>query len=91
MVGRNLATRHAFLLAAMAAGGPVGAADAPPVPEDFLEYLGSWETDDADWLVASAQAAAVAPKSSNPAPAQASSTTVQRDGAQPPATMERKP
>jgi hypothetical protein len=91
MVARNLATSRAFLLAAMAAGGTVSAADAPPLPEDFLEYLGSWETDDADWLVASTQAAAVAPKTGNPAPARAAPTTEKRDGAQPPATMERKP
>lgn len=91
MVGRNLATRHAFLLAAMAAGGTVVAADAPPLPEEFLEYLGSWETDDADWLVASARAPAAAPQAGNPAPDQAASKTEKRDGVEPTATMERKP
>lgn len=29
-----------------------GATDVPAVPdEEFLEYLGSWEGDDADWIV----------------------------------------
>jgi len=45
-----------LLFAAMTASGAVAAADASPVPEEFLEYLGSWESDDADWLVASAAA-----------------------------------
>ena len=43
---------QALLLAAFTASGAAAAADASPVAEDFLEYLGSWESDDADWLVA---------------------------------------
>jgi hypothetical protein len=26
-------------------------ADAPAVDEEFLEYLGSWDGDDSDWVV----------------------------------------
>ncbi len=47
-MGKRRTTRPAgaLLLAAMSAGGIASAADVPPLPEDFLEYLGSWETDD---------------------------------------------
>lgn len=45
----------------MTAGSGVANADPAPLPEDFLEYLGSWETDDGDWLVASAATDAGAP------------------------------
>lgn len=47
----------------MTAGGATSVLAAPPapLPADFLEYLGSWEADDADWVVASA-AAQVAPR-----------------------------
>jgi hypothetical protein len=45
---------RALLLAAIAAGSGAANANAPPLPEDFLEYLGSWEADDADWVVANA-------------------------------------
>ena len=80
-----------LLLAAMTASGAVAAADASPVPEEFLEYLGSWESDDADWLVASAAAAAAAPQPAAPAPTQPQPTTAQRGAAPPPATTECKP
>jgi hypothetical protein len=43
-----------LLLAAMTAGSGVAGADPAPLPAEFLEYLGSWEADDGDWLVASA-------------------------------------
>jgi hypothetical protein len=77
-----------LLLAALTASGAAAAADASPVPEEFLEYLGSWESDDADWLVASAAAAA---QPAAPAPTQPQTTTAQRSTAPPPATTEREP
>jgi hypothetical protein len=80
----------ALLLVALTASGAAAAADASPVPEDFLEYLGSWESDDADWLVARAAVAAAAPPAA-PAPTQPQPTTAQRGAAPPPATTERKP
>ena len=80
-----------LLLAALTASGAVAATDASPVPEEFLEYLGSWESDDADWLVASAAAAVAASQPAAPAPIQPQPTTVQRGAALPPATTERKP
>jgi hypothetical protein len=43
-----------LLLAAITAGSSAANANAPPLPEDLLEYLGSWEADDADWMVANA-------------------------------------
>ena len=90
--GTRARSRHALLLAAMAAGGAAVAADAPALPADFLEYLGSWEADDADWLVANAAAVASAPTASNAAPTQPNPTTSeQRGAAQSPATTERKP
>jgi hypothetical protein len=79
-----------LLFAALTASGTAAAADVSPVPEEFLEYLGSWEYDDADWLVASAAAAAAAQPAA-PAPTQSKPTTVQRGVAPPPATTERKP
>jgi hypothetical protein len=45
---------RALLVAAIAAGSGAANANAPPLPEDFLEYLGSWEADDGDWVVANA-------------------------------------
>ena len=79
-----------LLLAALTASGAVAATDASPVPEELLEYLGSWESDDADWLVASAAAAVAASQPAAPAPIQPQPTTVQRGAAPPPATTERK-
>jgi hypothetical protein len=85
-------SKHVLLLAAMAAGGATSAADAPPLPADFLEYLGSWEADDADWLVANAAAVASAATVSGTAAPQPSPTmTETRGAAQTPATTERKP
>jgi hypothetical protein len=90
---RTLArSKRAMLLAAMAAGGAAIAADAPPLPEGFLEYLGSWEAGDADWLVANAAAAASAPTASDAATKQRNPTTAEKRGAaQSPATTEHKP
>jgi hypothetical protein len=80
-----------MLLAALAAGGVAGAADAPPLPDGFLEYLGSWETDDADWVVANAAAVASAARSTGPQPP-VPTTIEQRGAVQSPATTtERKP
>lgn len=85
-------SKHALLLAALAAGGAAIAADAPPLPADFLEYLGSWEGDDADWLVANAAPVASAPTASNAVPQQTKPTTTEKRGAaQSPATVEQKP
>jgi len=81
-----------LLLAAMAADGAAIAADALQLPEDFLEYLGSWEADDADWLVANAAAVASAATVSGTAPPQPGPTmTEKRGAAQSPATTEHKP
>jgi hypothetical protein len=80
-----------LLLAALNASGAAAAADTSPVPEEFLEYLGSWESDDADWLVASAAAAIAAAQPAARTPTQSQPTTAQRGAAPPPATTERKP
>jgi hypothetical protein len=91
---------RALLLAAIAAGGGTANANAPPLPEDFLEYLGSWEADDADWAVANAiDPRAVATPASNAAtpdgairPTTASTTTVRGTSTATPAPgTERKP
>jgi len=83
---------QALLLAAMTAGGAAIAADVPPLPAGFLEYLGSWEADDADWVVANAAAVASTPAASSAASKQPSPTTIEKRGAvQAPATTERKP
>jgi hypothetical protein len=79
-----------LLLAAMSAGGMASAAEAPPLPEDFLEYLGSWDADDSDWMVANTVAKPIAA----PAPAPAAPVqpiSAERSGVQAPATTERKP
>lgn len=60
-MSRSLRATHVLLLAAMAAGGDIGHASSPPLPDEFLEYLGSWDVDDADWLVASATAVSTKP------------------------------
>lgn len=93
-MGAHRTTRPAgaLLLAAMSAGGIVWAADSPPLPEDFLEYLGSWESDDGDWLVASAAATPTAAQT--PAPAVAAPDQpldAEQRGVQTPAMTERKP
>jgi hypothetical protein len=80
-----------LLLAALTVSGAAAAADASPVPEEFLEYLGSWESDDSDWLVASAAAAMAAAQPAARTPIQSQPTTAQRDVAPPPATTEHKP
>jgi hypothetical protein len=94
----DMATRRttrpagALLLAAMSAAGIASAADVPPLPEDFLEYLGSWESEDGDWLVANAAARPMAARA--PAPAAAApgkSPKAEQGGVQTPATTERKP
>jgi len=85
-------SKHALLLAAMAAGGTAVAADAPPLPADFLEYLGSWEADDADWVVANAAAVASAPTASTAVRQQTKPTTIEKRGAaEAPATTEHQP
>jgi len=85
-------SKQALLLAAIAAGGVAAAADAPPLPADFLEYLGSWEADDADWVVANAAAVAPAPAASSADSKLPTPTTIEKRGAvQSPATTERKP
>ncbi len=93
-MGKRRTTRPAgaLLLAAMSAGGIAWAADSSPLPEDFLEYLGSWETDDGDWLVANAAATPTAVQA--PAPAVAAPdqpNKAEQSGVQTPAMTERKP
>ena len=91
---------HAVLLAAIAAGSGAASANAPPLPEDFLAYLGSWEADDADWLVANAAnpqpTVAAATKPATPAgatrPASQSTNTARGTSTATPAPgTERKP
>lgn len=85
-------SKQALLLAAIAAGGVAAAADAPPLPDGFLEYLGSWEADDADWVVANAVTVASAPAPGGTDSQQPNLTTIEQRGAvQSPATTERKP
>ncbi len=89
-------SKRALLLAALAAGTAPGttvvAADVVPLPADFLEYLGSWEADDADWLVANAAAVASGPTASAAVPTQPNPTmTEKRGAAQASATTEDKP
>jgi hypothetical protein len=89
---RNTRRTGALLLAALSAAGMVRAADSPPLPEDFLEYLGSWDADDGDWMVANAAATPTAAQT--PAPAAASParpTNAEQSGVKAPATTERKP
>jgi hypothetical protein len=89
-----------LLIAAIAAGSGAANAGAPPLPEDFLEYLGSWEADDADWVVANAAdprpVAAPATKATTPdgvtKPTTRSTTTARGTSTAPPAPgTERKP
>jgi hypothetical protein len=93
-MGTRRTTRPAgaLLLAAMSAGGIASAADLSPLPEDFLEYLGSWESDDGDWLVANAAATPTAAQT--PAPAVAAPgqpPKAKQSGVPTPAMTERKP
>ncbi|MDH4165237.1 MAG: hypothetical protein OEY13_05185 [Gammaproteobacteria bacterium] len=85
-------SKRTLLFVAMAAGGVAAAADAPPLSEDFLEYLGSWAADEADWLVANAAIASSAPAASGMDSRPPNPTTIEKRGAVPsPATTERKP
>jgi hypothetical protein len=89
---KHARSRHALLFAAMTASGAVAATDARPFPADFLEYLGSWEADEADWVVANAAATASAPAASRTVSQQPNPTTTDTRGAvQSPATTEHKP
>jgi hypothetical protein len=78
----------ALLLAAMSAASIASAAEVPSLPEDFLEYLGSWETDDGDWLVATA---AATPTAARTPASPARPTSAEQSGVKAPATTERKP
>jgi hypothetical protein len=86
-----------LLLAAIAAGSGAANAGAPPLPEDFLEYLGSWEADDSDWVVANAaDPRPVATRATTPdgatKPTTRSTTTVRGTSTTTPAPgTERKP
>jgi hypothetical protein len=45
-------TLLAMLGAAAGLAGTARAAEEPPVPElDFLEYLGSWQAEDEEWVI----------------------------------------
>lgn len=85
--------RRVWLLATLAAGGGIATAAPPPLPEDLLEYLGSWESDDADWLVANAAAAvAAAQPVATATPETKTITAAPRAAPAAPATgAERKP
>jgi hypothetical protein len=88
-----------LLLAAMAAGSGVASAGPPPLPDDFLEYLGSWETDDGDWLIANADTVATTPTASRTGgptsdaarPGNQSTTAPRGTTAAPAPGTERKP
>jgi hypothetical protein len=84
-------SQQALLFAAIATGGVAAAGDAPPLPDGFLEYLGSWETDDADWVVANAATVASAARGTDSQPPKP--TTIEQRGAvqSPATTTERKP
>jgi len=79
----NSRSTRVLLVAAIAAGSGAANANAPPLPEDFLEYLGSWEADDADWVVANA-----ADPRAVPTPASKATTP---DGAARPASRSTTP
>ena len=68
----------------MVAMQPARAADAapPPASEDFLEYLGSWDGDDADWQVVAAEPPAHPKVSTTPEGKQAQATAASGTGAQ---------
>ena len=54
----GLALRLAVICSLAGAGG-IAAADDEPLPDiEFLEYLGSWEETDEDWVLLSEAAAA---------------------------------
>jgi hypothetical protein len=54
----------------MASSHAAVAAEAAPADAEFLEYLGSWDGDDADWQLVAADAPAVPPppKAATPKP-----------------------
>jgi hypothetical protein len=60
-MGTRIAVAVAGVL--IVASLPARAADAaaPSADEDFLEYLGSWDGDDADWQVVAAEPPTAAP------------------------------
>jgi hypothetical protein len=60
-MGTRIAVAVAGVL--IAASQQARAADAAPATadEDFLEYLGSWDGDDADWQVVAAEPPAAPP------------------------------
>lgn len=68
----------------MVAMQPARAADAapPPASEDFLEYLGSWDGDDADWQVVAAEPPAHPKVPTTPEGKQAQATAASGTGAQ---------
>ena len=68
----------------MVAMQPARAADAapPPASEDFLEYLGSWDGDDADWQVVAAEPPAHPKVPTTPERKQAQATAASGTGAQ---------
>jgi hypothetical protein len=89
---------HAWLLAAMTASGSTAAAAATPLPDDFLEYLGRWDADDADWQVANAVVATPVAATTtrpriSPLPGGKSNSSAVSPGNKPPpaSSTERKP
>ena len=81
-MGARIAVAVAGVL--MVAMQPARAADAapPPASEDFLEYLGSWDGDDADWQVVAAEPPAHPKVPTTPEGKQAQATAASGTGAQ---------
>ena len=74
------------LMAAMQQARAADAAPPPTADEDFLEYLGSWDGDDADWQVVAAEPPAGSPAHpkvpTTPERKQAQATAASGTGAQ---------
>ena len=81
-MGTRIAVAVAGVL--MVAMQSARAADAapPPASEDFLEYLGSWDGDDADWQVVAAEPPAHPKVPTTPERKQAQATAASGTGAQ---------
>ena len=81
-MGTRIAVAVAGVL--MVAMQSARAADAapPPASEDFLEYLGSWDGDDADWQVVAAEPPAHPKVPTTPEGKQAQATAASGTGAQ---------
>ena len=70
------------LVVAMQQAMAADAAPPPPADEDFLESLGSWDGDDADWQVVAAEPPAHPKVPTTPEGKQAQATAASGTGAQ---------